>query len=239
MKTFPSKPNQTLSAVLWLAGGTFFLSLVVLAAALQSTAAGGFAAPLRQLLAANSVQLMWYVTRASGMTAYLLMWLSTAWGLAVSNKILDHLLHRSFTYDFHEFLSLAAIAFTIIHVGVLMFDRYLPYNLAQILVPFLSPYRPVWVGIGVIGFYLILLVSITFYMRDRIGIKAFRWIHGLSLVSYLAVTAHSFFAGTDTPLVSVIGLYGLTFIVVVFLLAYWPVSILVKKISSKDFRYIS
>jgi len=202
---------------------------------LQTPSAAPYATFLRQLLATNSVQLMWYITRSSGMTAYLLLWLSTAWGLAVSNKILGAVLHRSFTYDFHEFLSLAAIGFTIVHVGVLLFDRYLPYNLAQIFIPFISQYRPVWVGIGVIGFYLVLLVTITFYIRNRIGIKAFRWIHGLSLVSYLAVTAHAFFAGTDTPLVSVIGLYAFTFIVVVFLLAYWPMAILVRKFSKKSY----
>jgi predicted ferric reductase len=193
---------------------------------------------MQQLFATDTVQLMWYVTRASGLTAYLLLWLSTAWGLAVSSKILDAVLHRSFTYDFHEFLSLGALGFTAIHVGVLLFDRYLPYNLAQILVPFISPYRPFWVGVGVIGFYLSLLVTITFYIRSRIGMKTFRAIHGLSLVAYLAVTFHSFFAGTDSPLVSVMGLYAGTFIVIVFLLAYWGIAVLLKKFNKKTYQKI-
>jgi predicted ferric reductase len=233
MKSSSAKPRQVLSSVLWLAGATIFLGAVLLVVYLpQSPAAVSFGKLMQQLFATDTVQLMWYVTRASGLTAYLLLWLSTAWGLAVSSKILDTVLHRTFTYDFHEFLSLGAIGFTILHVGVLMFDRYLPYRLVQILVPFLSPYRPFWVGVGVIGFYLSLLVTITFYIRSRIGMKTFRAIHGFSLVAYLAVTLHSFFAGTDSPLVSVMGLYAGTFIVVVFLLAYWRIAVSLKKFAT-------
>jgi hypothetical protein len=50
-------------------------------------------------------------------------------------------------------------------------------GVAQILIPFISPYRPVWVGVGVIAFWLILLVSTTFYIRSRITMKAFRVIN--------------------------------------------------------------
>ena len=126
---------------------------------------------------------MWYVTRAAGIISYLLLWLSTVWGLAVSNKILDPVLHRAFTYDFHQFLSLLAIGFVFLHIVVLLADQYLPFSVAQILVPFAAPYRPVWVGLGTIGLYLTLLVSITFYIRRWIGQKTFRLIH---LVSYIA-----------------------------------------------------
>ena len=154
---------------------------------------------LNQLFAIDSVQLMWYITRSAGLVAYLLLWFSTAWGLAVTSKIFDAILHRTFTYDFHQFISLLSIGFILLHVAVLMADRYLPYSLAQVLVPFLSPYRPVWVGIGVIAFYLCLLVTITFYIRNRIGMRAFRWIYVSSMVAYLGAVVHSFLAGNILP----------------------------------------
>jgi predicted ferric reductase len=172
---------------------------------------------------------MWYITRAAGLTSYVLIWFSVAWGLAVSSKILDAILHRSFTYDFHQFISLLAFGFIFVHIGVLLFDRYLPYSVPQILVPFLSPYRPVWVGIGVIGLYLALLVTVTYYLRGKIGMKAFRAIHVLSLVSYLGVTAHGLMSGTDSSLTSVIVLYAGTFLATVFLLAYWVMTVIQKR----------
>ncbi|HMN62999.1 MAG TPA: hypothetical protein PJ988_21710, partial [Anaerolinea sp.] len=119
------------------------------------------------------------------------------------------------------FLSLLGIGFIALHMVVLMFDQSLPYFLGQFLAPFLSASRPVGVGVGVIGFWLIVLVTVTFYLRGRIGMKAFRAIHVLSLLSYLGVTLHSFLSGTDSSLPTVIGMYAGTFLVVIFLTAYW------------------
>jgi predicted ferric reductase len=200
----------------------------VVGAALQTAGSGSLASFLTWAFATNSVQTMWYITRAAGLVAYLVLWLSVAWGLAVSSKILDNILHRSFTYDFHYFLSWLAIGFTLLHIVVLMFDKYLPYSVLQILLPFISPYRPVWVGIGVLGLYLMVLVTVTFYLRGRIGMKAFRVIHTLSLVSYLGITVHSIFSGTDSSLTSVMLLYVGTFLITVFLLAYWVFTSILK-----------
>lgn len=210
------------STLAWLGGGLAFLGLLLVGVFLsQLPAASSLGAALRLVFATDSAQTMWYITRAAGLTSYLLLWLSVAWGMAVSSKILDALLHRSFTYDFHEFLSLAAIGFIALHMGVLFFDSYMPYNLAQMLVPFLSPYRPLWVGIGVIALYLTLLVTGTFYLRGRIGMKAFRSIHILSLVAYLGVTLHGLMSGADSSLPVVLVMYAGTFLVVIFLTAYW------------------
>jgi len=172
------------------------------------------------LFALSSTQTMWYVTRAAGIISYLLLWLSTVWGLAVTNKILDPVLHRAFTYDFHQFLSLLAIGFIFLHVGVLLADKYLPFSVAQILVPFAAPYRPVWVGLGTIGLYLTLLVSITFYIRKWIGQKTFHLIHLLSYLAFVGAVLHGLFAGTDSPLPTVQAMYLLTALSVVFLTAY-------------------
>ncbi len=188
---------------------------------------------LNSLFALTTQQTMWYITRSAGILAYLLLWLSTAWGLAVSSKILDNLLHRSFTYDFHEFISLLSVGFLALHIIVLTADKYMPYSIAQILVPFLSPYRPLWVGIGVIAFYLTVLVTVTFYIKSKIGMKAFRAIHVLSLVGYFAALAHSFFAGTDTPLFTSVLMYAVTSLSVVFLFTYWLVGVMQKKANPK------
>jgi sulfoxide reductase heme-binding subunit YedZ len=128
---------------------------------------------LKWLFAADSQQLWWYITRSAGIIAYLLLWFSTVWGLAVPSRSISPVLDQSYTFDFHQFISLLSIGFALLHILVLTLDRYLPYSTLQILIPFLSPYRPLWVGIGVISLYLILLVTITFYLRTRIGMATF------------------------------------------------------------------
>jgi sulfoxide reductase heme-binding subunit YedZ len=227
--------NPLMRRVVWVLGvGLLAMAGLFTALLLVSPLGNVLGSSVSQLFALNSVQVMWYITRAAGLVGYVLLWLSTAWGLAVSSKILDLFLHRSFTYDFHQFLSLLAIGFIALHISVLMADRYLPYNLAQILLPFLSPYRPLWVGIGVIGFYLTLLVTVTFYLRSRIGARAFRSIHVFSLVAYLAATVHGFFAGTDSPLLSTELIYAVTFLVTVFLTTYWLATLLQKKLRTSN-----
>ena len=178
---------------------------------------------LNALLATNSVQIMWYVTRSAGFASYLLLWFSTVLGLAIPTRLFDRFLPRAATYDFHQFISLLALGFIALHVGVLMADQYLPYSLAQVLIPFISPYRPVWVGVGVFAFYLILLVTVTTYMRSRIGLKAFKVIHTFSLASFLGVLGHSFLSGTDSSLPAVQWLYAITFATVAIFSIYWMV----------------
>lgn len=178
---------------------------------------------VHRLLGLDSVQIWWYVTRASGLTGYFLLWLSMVWGFAIPSRIVQPILDSTFTYDFHEHLSIVGLGFVVLHVVVLLFDHYLPFSLLQILVPFIESYRPLWVGLGIISFYILLLVTFTFYLRQRIGSKTFRAIHVLSLVSYLGTTLHGLFAGTDSALPITMFLYAGTFLVVVFLTVYWLV----------------
>jgi len=210
--------NALLLSLTLILGAGLVAALVLI----PQTAAGQNAlSGLKILFSADSTQIWWYVTRSAGIIAYLLLWFSTVWGLAVPSKLLNPVLEQAFTFDFHEFISLLSVGFMFLHVGVLMLDRFLPYTLLQVLVPFLSPYRPFWVGLGVIAFYISLLVTITFYLRSKIGAKAFRSIHVLSLLGYLGVTLHGLYAGTDSPLVTMQLLYKGTALVVIFLTVYW------------------
>jgi sulfoxide reductase heme-binding subunit YedZ len=206
------------------------LSLLVL---LLSRSGAGRAIPLLldSLFAASSQQVWWYVSRSAGMVSYLLLWLSTAWGLASASKLIDRVLPRLFTFDFHQLLALLAIGFTALHMSVLALDRYLPFSAAQILLPFTAPYRPFWVGIGGTAFYLALLVSSTFYLRRHIGMRAFRAIHVLGLLAYLGAALHGLSAGTDTPLPAVQAMYQLTLLVIVFLACYWLASLLLQRLA--------
>jgi predicted ferric reductase len=176
------------------------------------------------LFATNSVHTTWYITRAAGWVAYFLLWFSMVWGLAIPTKFFERFISPTFAVDFHEYLSLLAIGFVILHVSVLLFDQFLPFTLAQIFIPFLSTYRPLWVGLGVIGAYLSLLVTITFYLRKRIGQKKFKAIHTLSIAGYLGVVLHAFFAGSDSSLFGVQLVYLGTFLVVIFLTSYWLIN---------------
>ncbi len=226
--------SKTFNVLLWAVIGVLAALLVLALLGIGALVVGSplhllFQRALSALFALDTVQALWYVTRSAGIIAYLLLWLSTVWGLAVTSKIFDPLLARAFTYDMHQFLSLLALGFTAVHVVVLLGDRYLPFSVAQVLFPFIAPYRPVWVGVGIIGLYLTLLVTITFYIRQSIGQKFFRVIHYASFAAYLSVTLHGLLAGTDSALGVMQFVYGGTALVVVFLTVYWLAMLLLHR----------
>jgi len=213
-------------------GGALLVGYMA-AVLLHSPALEPAKAVLTWLLATNTTQVTWYITRAAGFIAYLLLWLSTVWGLAVSSRVLEGKLHGSYTYDFHQYISLLGIGFLGLHMVMLLFDQYVPYSVAQVLVPLLSTYRPVWVAVGILSMYVTLLVTVTFYIRDRIGQKAFRVIHIFSLLGFLGAAVHGLLAGTDGPLPVVTLMYALTVLSVVFLTVYWAVLVVQKRSEQK------
>jgi predicted ferric reductase len=222
----PNKPVQ--GSISWAIGLILMVSMIyggsLAALVLSQTPFGSSSAgALSSMFALGTTQASWYVTRAAGLTSYFLVWLSMVWGLAVSSKAFQGIIHGSDSYDFHEFLSLLGLGFIGLHVGALMLDKYMPFSIWQILIPFSNAYRPLWVGIGIICFYILVLVSMTFYMRRRISMQAFRSIHLLSFLGYLGATLHGLFAGTDSALPVTRLLYAGTFLMVVFLTVYWLV----------------
>ncbi len=160
----------------------------------------------------------WYLARASGVIAYVLVWFSVALGVAIKNKMAQAWPGGPTAVDLHQFASLLALALSIFHGLILLGDRYSNYTLAQILIPFALPGRlAFWFGLGQLGFYLMLPVAFSFYARRFIGFKTWRLIHYASFVVYLFVTVHAFWGGTDATAPAMLGLYGLTILATYFL----------------------
>lgn len=186
-----------LSTVLILAGGALG---GLLAAALLPTWLPGLVDSLR----GPEPRAPWYLARIAGLLAYLLLSLSIALGLLTSSRLARCWPGVAAAVDLHQFTGLLAIGLSAFHGLVLLGDRYLGFSPTQLLLPFAAqPYRPFWVGLGQVGFYLAALVIGSFYWRQRIGPRVWRRVHYASFAVYLLVTAHGLAAGTDAgvPLV--------------------------------------
>ncbi|RME46218.1 MAG: hypothetical protein D6791_08960 [Chloroflexi bacterium] len=176
---------------------------------------------LAESLTGSSPKAYWYLARGSGLVAYWLLWLSVALGLAVTNKLSRVWPGGPAAVDLHQFTSLLALAFAVFHALILLGDHYIGYTLTRVLVPFASTdYRPIWVGLGQVGFYLAVPVAFSFYARRRIGYRAWRLLHYGSFAVYLLVTAHGLGAGTDAETPAIVGYYGLTGLFIYFLTVY-------------------
>ncbi len=162
----------------------------------------------------------WYFTRAAGTVAYLLLALSTVWGLLLSSKIIKETVPAVLSLAMHNVLAWGALGMTALHIGALLFDSYYTYTLADLFIPFVGPYRPEWVGAGIVGFYLMFVTTLSFYWRKQLGQKRWRKLHYLTFAAFAMVTAHGVMAGTDSSSPRMLALFWGSGLLVLFLTFY-------------------
>lgn len=143
-------------------------------------------------------KVFWYLSRASAIIAYFLLWASMMLGVSITNKAAVLWPGLPTAIELHEYLSILGLLFALFHGLVLIGDAYLKPTLMQVLLPFaMVNYRPSSVGIGQAAFYLWIVITISFYVRRLITNKGWRAIHLLSYFVYLVALFHGLSAGTD------------------------------------------
>lgn len=150
-------------------------------------------------LAGEEPKAFWYLSRATAFVSLSLLWISMALGLGISNKMARLWPGAPAAFAIHEYVSLLGLAFALFHALIILGDKYIGFTLAQILVPFATAgYKPFWVGLGQIGFYVWGLVALSFYIRPTIGQKTWRLFHYLTFGLYFLALFHGLFSGSDT-----------------------------------------
>jgi len=140
---------------------------------------------------------LWYLTRGSGAVALLLITASIVLGILSSLRVEGHRWPRFATGRLHRNLTLLSIVFVALHVVTTVADGYAPIGLKDAVVPFASPYRPVWLGLGAVAFDLLLALVLTSYLRSRIGARAWRAVHWLAYAAWPVALVHSLGTGSD------------------------------------------
>jgi methionine sulfoxide reductase heme-binding subunit len=139
----------------------------------------------------------WILARATGLTAYALLTTSILAGLTVKSRLLGTRVKAAAAADVHRFVSLLALGTIAVHGIVLTLDQTVRMPFVALLVPGLSPYRPLATGIGVLAAELMLVVYVSFALRRRIGARNWRRLHYVTFAVFGAATVHGLAAGTD------------------------------------------
>jgi predicted ferric reductase len=186
----PAVPLGTVLGLLGAAGLGAILATVVLPAILPGAVTS---------LLGPEPKAYWYLSRSSGFVAFILLWMSMIFGLTITNKLARVWPGGPTAFDLHQHVSLLALGFALFHGLILMGDSYIRYTLTMVLIPFAgAAYRPLWVGIGQLGFYAMALVALTFYVRKSIGHRTWRAIHTLSFLMFAMALVHGIAAGSDS-----------------------------------------
>lgn len=165
-------------------------------------------------------QAAWLITRASGLAAFALLSGSVIFGLMISTKAPDGSMSRLTAFTVHQFLSVLSLGFIAVHGAALLFDGFFHFTVFDLVVPFVAPYSPALVGLGVISAWLAAAVTGSFWARKYIGQKTWRKLHYASFLAYLLSVVHGIGAGTDTERMPVAMLYAGSLVLVFGLLAY-------------------
>jgi hypothetical protein len=171
---------------------------------------------------AGSDTLPWTLGRASGLTGYALLLLLVCTGL-----LLAHPTSRRLRWPpplvrirLHMTLAVFTLAFTVLHVVVLVTDPWAHVGWAGALLPMASHYRPLAVTLGVLAVWSGLLTGLTATLAGRAFGRLWWPAHKVAALAFLLVWVHGMTAGSDAPQLRVFYLATGTAVLVLALSRY-------------------
>jgi predicted ferric reductase len=148
-------------------------------------------------LASTGPSVYWYLTRASGTVALLLLSGAIVLGVVDVRRWSTPRWPRFIVDSLHRNVSLLAMVFLAVHILTSVLDSFAPISLLDAFVPFTGSYRPFWLGLGAAAFDLLLAVTITSLLRQRMGYEAWRAVHWLTYASWPIALLHGLGTGSD------------------------------------------
>lgn len=159
----------------------------------------------------------WYLSRAAGIVAYLLLWSALFSGLLLKTKMLNPIRLSPLLPGLHQLSTSWSLYFTVFHVLLLRYDAYIKFSFGDLFVPFAATYQTSYLSIGILSFYGLVLVIVGAYLFKS---KAFRFWHILTYPAFLLAWWHGFKLGTDTQVVWMQAIYwstgGLTGYIIIY-----------------------
>ncbi len=163
------------------------------------------------------MNLIWFIIRGSGVAALALLSASVIWGLLVSTKTLGRTVKAKGLTGLHEALGIGAVLAVIVHLVAVRMDDFIGFTWVDTLVPGVSEWEPIAVALGVVSFWMMVVVVGSFYVKKWIGPVLWKIVHRMSVGVFLAALAHGVLAGTDSTNPWLTGMYAGAFAAVVML----------------------
>jgi DMSO/TMAO reductase YedYZ heme-binding membrane subunit len=135
----------------------------------------------------------------AGVFALIGLTASVGVGLVATDRIIMTPGHRVMAQAVHRAVSFGALAFLVIHIVTEILAQRA--HVIDAFIPFLSPYRTFYIGLGTIASDLILLIVVTSIWRKRFTAhgKAWRWraIHYSSYAAFVFGVLHGLLGGRE------------------------------------------
>lgn len=140
----------------------------------------------------------WVLTRVMGISSFLLLTLLSITGMLLTTGLLFRALSPATAWSIHRAIGSALLFSVTGHIVGLLTDDFIKLRLADVFIPFVAKFKPNVIVLGVIGFYLLLLVLATSLYTLTSHAKFWRTIHFLGFPMFLLIFLHGVLIGTDT-----------------------------------------
>jgi hypothetical protein len=150
------------------------------------------------MIAAAGPSALWYLTRGTGVVALLLLTASVVLGVLQVQRWSPPGSPRFMVVTLHRAVSLLVVVLVCVHVLTAVLDRFATIRLVDAVLPFAGSYRPLWLGLGALGFDLLIALTLTSLLRRRLGLRAWRGVHWLAYACWPVALVHGWGTGSDT-----------------------------------------
>jgi sulfoxide reductase heme-binding subunit YedZ len=141
-------------------------------------------------------ELLWYVSRATGLVSLALLTAVLVLGAVTSGRRAPHGERATLLMGLHRWLSLGMVTFLGVHVATAVAETYVSIDAISAVVPFTSSYETLWVGLGTLAVDLVVAVAATSWLRHRVPERAWRAIHLTAYLLWPLALVHGFAMGT-------------------------------------------
>jgi sulfoxide reductase heme-binding subunit YedZ len=149
------------------------------------------------LAASTGPSIAWYLTRASGIVALLLLTAAVTLGVLEIKRLSTPHWPRFLLDALHRNVSLLAVVFLALHIVTTVLDSFTSISIVAAFIPFTSSYRPFWLGLGAIACDMLIALVITSLLRRRLGFSAWRATHWLAYACWPIALLHGLGTGSD------------------------------------------
>ena len=97
----------------------------------------------------------------------------------------------------HKNVSLLVLVFLALHIVTAVADGFAPIHWISAVIPFTSPYRPLWLGLGALAVDLLIALVVTSLLRSRLSLSTWRLVHWSAYACWPIAFVHGLGTGSD------------------------------------------
>jgi len=155
----------------------------------------------------TEVPFWWLMARVTGIVGYVMIVASMVSGVVLRTRLVQRVASPVARMEWHRVLALLGLGLVALHGVALVMDDYVTITWLDLVAPGGTDYRPLWVSVGVLSMWLMVIVSLTAMWRKHLGAKAWKAIHLASYGVFATATVHGVMAGTDSSQPWMLGVY--------------------------------